>query len=98
MTRPLWIRLLASCITNSFSALEQPGERHREPFGEQIPRVAADVGVNGRTGSGRCKWHEGETLGDDLQPQHVKAVAHEQHSAAPPSVEPALHLAQRYVG
>src|SRR6266566_6770093 len=94
MTRPLWIRLVASCITHSFSTLEQPGERHLEAFGEQVPRVAARVGVNGRTGCGRCKWHESETGGDDLQPQHVKAVAHEQHSAAGPSVEPALYFAE----
>src|SRR5260370_26630716 len=92
MTRPEWIRLLLSCINRSCLALEQPGERHLEPFGEEISRVAPHVGVNRRAGGGRGVRSESQASRDDLQSQHVKTVADQQHAATVAPIEPAPDL------
>src|SRR5438093_581748 len=99
ITRPEWTRLLAICIGRSFClVLKRPGKGHLEPLGEEVSGVAPHVRVDGRAGGGRRVRGEPQAPGDDSQSQHVKAVAHEEHAAALPPPEPALHLLDRGVG
>src|SRR5919201_5111821 len=74
------------------SVLKQPGERHFEPLGQHIPSITTHTGVNWGAGYRRCKGHESEPRGDDFEPEHVKPIAHQEHSATRPTVEPPAHL------
>src|SRR6267143_1617830 len=100
MTRPVWIRFLSSFIIPPVrgSALEQPREGHLESFGEQIPGVAPHVGMDGRACRRRRVRRQPQASRNDLQSQHVKAVADQQHAAAVSPVEPALYLIDRREG
>src|SRR5438105_1762960 len=93
-TRAEYMRLLSSFI-RPLSTLKQPGKGHLEPFGKQIPSIAAKACVDRRAGGRRCVGREPEPSRNDLHAQHVKAVADEQDPTAFTSREPVLHLLQR---
>ncbi len=66
-----------------------------EPFGEQVPGVSTHVGVDGGACGRRSKRRQPESSRNDLQSQHVEAVADQQHAAAVAPIEPALYLIDR---